>query len=153
MALTRAAKWLSRTALILVTLVALASTVWTVTTVPTAYADEQQQMQLVNDLLKMKVTRVYLEYWTCYRLLFQSQEQILCAKPPYPDTVGYDAYLPDARAVQPDPNVINPAVPFMFPANSTQEIAEFEAYNKAHGKHFRKYTLDGMVLYIPVLTG
>lgn len=146
-------QWLSRAALILVALVALASTISTVTTVPAAYADEQQQMQLVNDLLRLKVTRVYLEYWTCYRLLFQSQEQILCAKPPYPFTVGDDAYLPDARAVQPDPNVINPKVPFMFPANSNVEIAQFEAYNKAHGKHFQKYTLDGMVLYIPVLTG
>jgi hypothetical protein len=146
-------KWLSCTALALVILVALASTTWTVTTIPAAYADEQQQMQLVNDLLKMKITRVYLEYWTCYRLLFQSQEHILCAKPPYPFTIGDDAYLPDARAVQPNPNVINPTVPFLFPANEPWEIASFEQYNKEHGKQFRKYTLDGMVLFIPVLTG
>ncbi len=146
-------KWLSRVALVLVTLVSLACTIWTVTTVPAAYADEQQQMQLVNDLLKLKLTRVYLEYWTCYRLLFQSKEQILCASPPYPLTVGGDPYTPDARAVQPDPNVINPRVPFLFSANSYVEIAEFEQYNKEHGKHFQKYTLDGMVLYIPMPTG
>jgi len=146
-------KWLSRVALVLVTLVILACTIWTVTTVPAAYADEQQQMQLVNDLLKLKLTRVYLEYWTCYRLLFQSKEQILCASPPYPLTVGGDPYTPDARAVQPDPNVINPRVPFLFSANSYVEIAEFEQYNKEHGKHFQKYTLDGMVLYIPMPTG
>jgi hypothetical protein len=118
-----------------------------------AYANEQQQMQLVNDLLKLKLTRVYLEYWTCYRLLFQSQEQILCASPPYPYTVGGNPYLPDARAVQPDPNVINPRAPFLFPASSDVEIAEFEQYNKEHGKHFQKYTLDGMVLYIPMPAG
>jgi hypothetical protein len=151
LALRGTTKWLSRVALVLVTLVVLASTIRTVTTVPAAYADEQQQMQLVNDLLKLKLTRVYLEYWTCYRLLFQSKEQILCARPPYPPTVGLDAYLPDARAVQPDPNVINPRVPFLFPADSTLEIAEFERYNQEHGKHFQKYTLDGMVLYIPIL--
>ena len=143
-------RWLSRVALVLVALVALACTVWTVTTVPAAYADEQQQMQLVNDLLKLKLTRVYLEYWTCYRLLFQSQEQILCASPPYPQTIGSDAYPPDARAVQPDPNVINLRAPFLFPADSFLEIAQFEQYNKEHGKHFQKNTLDGMVLYIPV---
>jgi hypothetical protein len=146
--LTGTTKWLSRAALLLVTLVVLACTVWTLTTVPAAYAQEQQEMQLVHDLLKLKVTRVYLEYWTCYRLLFQSQEQILCASPPYPTTIGGDPYLPDARAVQPDPNVINPRVPFLFPANSSREIAEFEQYNKQHGKHFQKYMLDGMVLYI-----
>ncbi len=142
-------KGLSRVALVLVILVALACTVRTVATVPAAYADEQQQTQLVNDLLKLKLTRVYLEYWTCYRLLFQSQEQILCASPPYPSTVGGDPYTPDARAVQPDPNVINPRVPFLFPADSNIEIAAFERYNKEHGKHFQKYTRDGMVLYIP----
>jgi hypothetical protein len=142
-------KWLSRMALILVSLVALTCTIWTVTTVPAAYADEQQQMQLVNDLLKLKLSRVYLEYWTCYRLLFQSQEQILCASPPYPATVGGDPYTPDARAVQPDPRVINPKAPFLFPANSYLEIAAFEQYNKEHGKQFQKLTLDGMVLYIP----
>jgi hypothetical protein len=150
--LARATRWLSRVAIVLVALVALACTTWTVTTVPAAYADEQQQMQLVNDLLKLKLTRVYLEYWTCYRLLFQSQEQILCASPPYPPTIGGDPYAPDARAVQPDPHVINPKAPFLFPANSYVEIAEFEQYNKEHGKHFKKYTLDGMVLYIPIST-
>jgi hypothetical protein len=135
--------------LIVASLFVLTGTIWTVTNVPAAYADEQQQMQLVNDLLKLKLTSVYLEYWTCYRLLFQSQEQILCASPPYPPTVGADVYMPDARAVQPVPGVINPRVPFLFPADSTLEIAAFEHYNKDHGKHFQKLTLDGMVLYIP----
>jgi hypothetical protein len=148
----RTTQWLSRVALALVTIVALVCTIWTVTTVPAAYADYQQQMQLVTDLEHLKYTRVYLEYWTCYRLLFQSQEKILCASPPYPSTVGGDPYLPDARAVQPDPNVINPNAPFLFPANSTTEIAEFEQYNQEHGKHFKKYFLDGMVLYVPIPT-
>lgn len=151
--LTGTTKWLSRVALVLVTLVVLTCTISTVTTVPAAYAKEQQQMQLVNDLLKLKLTRVYLEYWTCYRLLFQSKEQILCASPPYPNTVGGDPYPPDARAVQTNPNVINTRVPFLFPANNNGEITEFEQYNKEYGKHFQKYTLDGMVLYIPMLTG
>ncbi len=151
--LTGTRKWLSRVALALVSLVALACTIWTVTTVPAAYADEQQQMQLVHDLLKLKLTRVYLEYWTCYRLLFQSKEQILCASPPYPPTLGGDPYTPDARAVQPDPHVINPRAPFLFPANSNLEIAEFERYNQEHKKHFQKYTLDGMVLFIPIPGG
>lgn len=142
-------KWFGRAALILAALVVMGSTVSTIATVPTAYADTQQQERLVQDLLNLHITRLYLEYWTCYRLMFQSQEQILCARPPYPSVVGGDRYPPDARAVQPDPKTINPHVPFMFPANSYQEIAEFEQYNREHGKHFLKRTLDGMVLYIP----
>ena len=146
LALKGVTKWFGRAALVLVTVVVLACTVWTVTTVPAAYADDQQQTQLVNDLLKRGMTRVYLEYWTCYRLLLQSQERILCASPPYPYTIGGDPYAPDANAVKG-----NPRAPFLFPATSYYEIAEFEQYNKVHGKHFQKSTLDGMVLYVPIL--
>src|SRR5262249_5522388 len=137
-------RWLSRAGLVLAILVALVSTGFTLTTVPAANANTQQQQKLVQDLLNMHVTRVYAEYWTCYRMLFQSQEQILCARPPYPTVVGADRYAPDARVVQPDPNVINPDVPFMFPASATTEITAFEQYNQEHGKQFQKYTLDGM---------
>lgn len=140
----------SRAALILAALIVLSGTISTLTTVPAAYADAQQQQKLVQDLLKMNVRRVYLEYWTCYRLLFQSQEQILCATPPYPQVVGADRYSPDARAVQPTPGVLNPAIPFMFPADATSEINAFESYNQQHDKRFQKYALDGMLLYMPL---
>jgi hypothetical protein len=147
------ARWLSRASLILAALVVLGSTIATITTVPTAYANTQKQEKLAQDLLKMHVTRLYLEYWTCYRLMFQSQEQILCARPPYPTVVGGDRYDADARAVQPDPRKINPNIPFMFPEDSYDEIRAFEQYNQEHGKRFQKYTLDGMVLYVPLGTG
>ena len=150
-----ASQWLSRAALILAMLVALTGTVSTLTTVPAAYTDAQQQQKLVQDLLHMHIRRVYLEYWTCYRLLFQSQEQILCARPPYPTVVGGDRYSPDARAVQPVLDIINPNVPFMFPLTpaGNLEITAFQQYNGAHHKHFRRYTLDGMALYMPISTG
>ena len=150
LSLKASTQWLSRAALILLALVMLTGTIFTLSTVPTANAHTQQQQKLVQDLLKMHVTRVYLEYWTCYRLLFQSQEQILCTTPPYPTVIGGARYEPDTRAVQPDPNAINPTVPFMFPANEPWEIAAFEQYNQAHGKRFQEYKLDGMVLYIPL---
>jgi hypothetical protein len=141
---------LSRVVLVVVTLVILAGTIRTVSGVPASYAGEQQQMQLVHDLLDRKITRLYLEYWTCYRLMFQSDERIRCARPPYPPTVGADAYLPDAEAVWADPTA-----PFMFPATTGgyQEIAAFEQYNAEHGKHFQESTLDGMVLFMPVQSG
>ncbi len=141
-------RWLTRLALVFVTLVALGMTAWTTTSVPAAYAEEQQQMQLVTDLLNMHITRVYLEYWTCYRLAFQSQERIVCAAPPYPATVGGTPYQGYAVALQNTPNP-----PFMFPASSTDEIRAFNAYNQAHNKHFREILLDGMALFIPEQSG
>jgi 4-amino-4-deoxy-L-arabinose transferase-like glycosyltransferase len=150
LSLKRSTQWLSRVALVLVALVWLAGTLYTMTTIPTALAATRQQQQLVQDLLKLKVTRVYTEYWTCYRLLFQSQEQILCARPPYPTVVGADRYAPDARVVQPDPATLNSSIPFLFPVGEFTEIATFEQYNQEHGRRFQKYTLDDMVLYIPL---
>lgn len=145
-------RWFTRLALVFVTLVALGMTVWTTTSVPAAYAEEQQQMQLVNDLLNMHITRVYLEYWTCYRLALQSQERIVCAAPPYPTTVGGTPYQGYAIALQNTPNP-----PFMFPLSSTggitDEIRAFNAYNQAHNKHFREIILDGMALFIPEQSG
>lgn len=145
---------LNRVALVLAILVLFSGTVYTVTTLPAASADTQQQETLIQDLLKMHVRRVYLEYWSCYRLLFQSQEQILCARPPYPQVIGADRYSPDARAVQPLPGVLNPAIPFLFPTSEggQQEIAAFEAYNHIHGKHFRRYSFAGMVLFMPLVS-
>jgi hypothetical protein len=137
--------WISSIILVMTILVVLAGTIYTVTTIPTAYADAQQQQQLVNDLLQLKVTRVYLEYWTCYRLLFQSQEKILCARPPYPAVTGGDRYTPDARIVDADPDAA-----YMFPINEPNEIRAFEQYNTDHHKRFQKHILDGMALYIPV---
>jgi hypothetical protein len=144
---------LNRAGLVLAALIVLGGTVYTVTTVPQASVDTQQQQKLVQDLLKMNIRKVYVEYWTCYRLLFQSQEQILCARPPYPQVIGADRYSPDARAVQPLPWQINPVIPFMFPdtKDAQPEINDFNEYNETHGKRFRRYLLDGMWLYIPVL--
>ena len=145
LSLKQARVWFSRIAIAAIVLTILAGTIYTVTTIPTAYADAQQQQQLVNDLLERNVTRVYAEYWTCYRLLFQSQEKILCARPPYPTVVGGDRYGPDAQIVYADPQAA-----YMIPTNEPKEIREFEQYNIAHNKHFQKQIIDGMALYIPL---
>lgn len=142
---------LNRAVLVLAVLVIFSGTVSTVTPLPAANADTRQQETLIQDLLKMHVRRIYLEYWSCYRLLFQSQEQILCATPPYPQVVGADRYSPDARAVQPTPGIINPAIPFLFPTSEggQKEIVAFESYNRIHGKRFHRYLFAGMALFMP----
>lgn len=39
----------------------------------------QQQYALVHDLLQSRIVHVYSDYWTCNRLMFQSQERIICS--------------------------------------------------------------------------
>ena len=38
-----------------------------------------QQQTLIQFLRQQKMTRFYSDYWTCNHLIFQSQEQLLCA--------------------------------------------------------------------------
>jgi len=42
----------------------------------TAYASEDT---LVSDLLNNGAKYIYSDYWTCNRLIFHSQEQIICS--------------------------------------------------------------------------
>jgi hypothetical protein len=43
----------------------------------------------------------------------------------------------------------------MFPntIDARPEITAFEKYNSEYGKHFQEYSLDGMLLFIPVTNG
>lgn len=65
--------------MIVIVLVFALGTVLTFQQVPAAAALDQQEYQLIPDLLNIHVTHIYSEYWTCGRIIFQSQEKITCA--------------------------------------------------------------------------
>ncbi len=51
----------------------------TLTEIPAAQGAEQQEQRLIEGLLKQRITHIYTDYWTCDRIIFESQEKILCA--------------------------------------------------------------------------
>jgi hypothetical protein len=57
----------------------LLSTIYTIQEIPQAQAGDQQLTRLTTTLEHLHVTRFYSEYWTCNRVIFASQERLICA--------------------------------------------------------------------------
>jgi hypothetical protein len=64
----------------------------------------QQQDALIAHLLKLQVTHLYTDYWTCNRIIFASHEQVLCNSLNEQLGPGQDRYLPYHQAVNAAPN-------------------------------------------------
>jgi hypothetical protein len=68
----------SRVILIAVAVIMITGTVMAFSEVPEAHATEAQRTALINYLEKMGMTRIRTDYWTCYSLIFASNEKIDC---------------------------------------------------------------------------
>jgi hypothetical protein len=129
--------------LVLISLTILAGTVAMFTSLPSVEADNQQQEALVQDLLGIGATRVYVEYWTGYRLMFQSQEHIICAIPYGLIVPGGERYSPYHWIVSTDPHAVS-----LFPEGSADAIAF--ARRIAHSsQQYQRFDFDGYVAYRP----
>jgi 4-amino-4-deoxy-L-arabinose transferase-like glycosyltransferase len=74
-----------------------------------------QQQTLIQFLRQQKMTRFYSDYWTCNNLIFQSQEQLLCANLDDHLQTGQDRYLPYREAVRAQSQAV-----YVFKAHSVQ---------------------------------
>jgi hypothetical protein len=129
--------------LVLISLAIVGSTVAMFAALPRVEADNQQQEALVNDLLRIGATHVYVEYWTGYRLMLQSQERIICAIPPGLRAPGGERFAPFHAMVSADPHAVS-----MFPEGSPDAIAF--AKRIVHSKQqYQRFVFDGYVVYRP----
>ena len=113
--------WLARIALLcLILVVFVQGTIMTFAEIPLGQGFYHSEGALVNKLLSLGATRIYSEYWTCNRLTFRSQEQIICAALDEQLRPGFDRYAPYRDLVRTAPH---PA--YIFPASSAQR-AVFE---------------------------
>ena len=111
--------------------------------VPAIQATNQQQQTMVNDLVRIHVTHIYSDYWTCNRVIFQSNERIICSSlnetlhpqdnryPPYQTIVEHDAHAS-----------------YVFQIGSAQARA-LEQQIRQTGKMYTMVELDGYVVYEP----
>ncbi|BCL81611.1 hypothetical protein ccbrp13_40760 [Ktedonobacteria bacterium brp13] len=67
------------TVLTAILLTFITGTIICLESLPQAKAEFVQQERLVNAMISIGATRIYTDYWTCYRLAFQSEERITCA--------------------------------------------------------------------------
>jgi hypothetical protein len=115
--------------------------------VPAAIAYNQSEHQLISDLLSKHMTRVYSEYWTCGRIIFQSQEKIICAVVDTNAVVQHNRYMPYVQPVVTDPNA-----PYIFPLGSAYALY-VNNFTKELAQSPRKYqrsVFDNYVVFMPV---
>src|SRR5262249_22449385 len=70
--------------------------------VPAVQALNQQQYALIDNLLRNNIHHIYSDYWTCNRLIFQSQERIICSVLDDNLKNGHNRYLPYRAMVDAD---------------------------------------------------
>jgi hypothetical protein len=115
----------------------------TLALVPGAQLTSQQDAALVQDLLKMGVTRIYTDYWTCDRIAFESAERIVCSVVDERLQPGVNRYPPYTAIVKADAHAA-----WIFPVNS----AQVSAFTQKAGKSSNAYissVRDGYVIYLP----
>jgi hypothetical protein len=118
----------------------LVGTINTFGEIPHTQAAYAREDALIRDLLRLGATRIYSEYWTCNRLIFASDERILCASLNERLGPGFDRYLPYRTRVNADPHPT-----YVFPLNSSQATAFAELHQM--DTRYRQYVLDGYVIY------
>ena len=123
--------------------VLLTGTVRTFRQTPDMQWWNNRQYAFVSDLLRIHASRIYSDYWTCDRIIFQSRERVICSVLDGHLRQGQDRYLAYRT-------IVGRARPpsYAFLAGSPQAKA-FERWIKRSGKSFRRYSFDGYLVYRP----
>lgn len=135
---------LRRGLLLLIGGVLLLGTIGSFFEIPTVQASAQKEDVFIHDLIQIKATHIYSEYWTCGRLIFQTREQIICASLDRYLISYRNRYMPYYNIVKNDPNSA-----YVFPINSPQD-KKFIQQENVSGIQYRHYTFDGYHIYMPV---
>jgi len=134
---------LRRGILLFIGVVLLLGTISIFYEIPTARAVNRQQNALIRDLLRIKATHIYTtDYWSCNRLAFLADEQIICAV--VNDRLQNNVTRPPRyyRIVKADPLSV-----IMLPVGSTQSSAMRVTLS---ARSYRRFVFDGYVVYQPV---
>ena len=94
--------------------------------IPAAQSFYASQDDLIQHLQDIGATHFYSEYWTCNRLIFQSNEKLICSSLDEKLGPGFDRYLPYRTTV----NTTKDAA-YVFPKNAPQ-IAVLDAKMQNH---------------------
>lgn len=146
---TRVRVYSSRVILVAIALVFLSGTVLTFANVPQVQATDQQRVDLVQHLEDLHVTRFYTDYWSCYSLIFASDQRLMCAVVSHHLLTTHNRYPPFLKAVEQAKNAS-----WMCPKNPNLTTTEYDclAWLDTHmakqpkGK-YQRYEFDSYVLY------
>ena len=135
---------LTRAVIILIGLTLLAGTIRTFGELPAAQTANAQQARLIEDLVQLHATHIYSDYQTCYRLIFASQEQIICDALEGTSLSSFNKYPRYGSIVTHDPHAV-----YLFPLNS-QEAPAFARKVARSKQHYQRFEMDNYVVYDPL---
>ena len=130
--------------LLLVTFMFISGTARVIADIPNAQATYAEQQVLIEHLEHIGATRIFTDYWTCYRLAFQSDERIICAPLTEdlkrgPESVNrYAPYYEQVRTAS------RPA--YVFPRDSIQ-AANFAHQVQAQNTPYTYSEFENYIIY------
>ncbi len=134
--------------LLLVGLVLLWGSIGVFRDIPTIQTSRQQEYALMHGLLSIHATHIYTDYWTCYRLAFDSNEAITCVVLGPSLHRDHNRYPPYDAPVLSDPHA---AYVFVPNAPNAPQISAVEQMAARTGKRLKRFTFDGCVVLVPIL--
>lgn len=129
--------------LVSVGLIYLVGTLMVFTELPGAQADYQRNLSLIQHLHTIGASHIYTDYWTCDKIAFISQEQIICGVvggeliPSHNREAGY------YDIVKADPHSA-----YVFPLG--YQTPALQKKLSLPGAHYRYYVFNGYYIYQPV---
>jgi len=125
-------------AIILILFVNVAGTLHNFSSLSQGNVRIQRQKELVQRLLQLGITRIYSGYWVCDRIIFQSQEKIICA-------ASNERMQPDLTRYTPYKDVVDHSknVAYVFTQNGDyhpeQAFTAFTKNNRYRQIHINEY--------------
>jgi len=116
---------------------------------------QRQGDTLIQHLESVGATHIYSDYWTCNRIIFQSNERIICAVLSEKLRTGQDRYAPYPATVKADPHAayafaIEPIAGASYVTGVEQNTTFTRQILPNSGAQFKKYVFAGYVVYQPV---
>jgi len=112
--------------------------------VPATQALNRQERELIQNLIRVGATHIYSDYWTCDRLIFQSQERIICKALKERLEPGHDRYMPYRGAVLADPHAA-----YVLHEGSLQDVTFMQHMAQPNSplKQYQRQVFDGYAVY------
>ena len=133
----------SSCALLLIASVLSLSTIGIIQTTPTAIAYNQTDASIIQSLKHLGVRHFYANYWTCYRLMFMSKEQLICG--------GRDRQLhPIGNRYQPYHAVVDKdsQAAYVYAPGDPDNLY-FAQKLRQLSILYREFTIEGYHVYLP----
>ena len=133
-----------RLILLFIALLFLLGTVKTFQEIPATQGNTAVQEDAIARLTSLGIVHMYSDYWTCERVMFQTQGKITCFTVDGYVNRGYERYHPNEVIVTSDPRSS-----YVLPLNSfyTRQMDIRVAHNH---KPYNIYIFDGYEVYQPI---